>query len=204
MRAVTSTALAIAAGALGLGGLLVAPADAAFEIVFQSVDVRPLAGLGTFTLLFNQAPDFDTVDEFAGRPNSFQYEVDTSWDGGASGPLDFESIDWVFRGDEVRLGGTVPIRGPTGSGDGGPTSGGFGPVKDVAPITMDGNRVSFTVDLRALGETDDVFRYRVFALDRGSLTNQIEAAYVPLPPAVFIGAAGMVGAIASRRFVRQL
>ncbi|HLL88288.1 MAG TPA: hypothetical protein VK324_03200, partial [Tepidisphaeraceae bacterium] len=106
MRAVISTALATAAGALLLTA---APAAAAFEIVSQDLQLDRANGLGTFSLLFNQVPDFDTTDAFGRPQNSFQYEVDTNWNGSGAQPFAYESIGWVFRGDEIRFGGTVPI-----------------------------------------------------------------------------------------------
>jgi hypothetical protein len=199
MRGVTA---AVAVGAWLVGIMGAAPARAAFEIVDQQLAYSEVTGLATFTLLFNQAPDFETVDEFDRPRNSFQYEVDLNWDGDPARQFDFESIGWVFRGDEVRFGGTVPIRAGQG-GDGSPESGGWGPVKDVAPIVVDGTRATFTVDFGALGESDDLFRYRVFALEYGTMTNVIDAAYVPLPPAVLIGAVGLAASLAARRTLRR-
>jgi len=76
----------------------------------QSVDVDPSAGTATFSLWFDHAPDFHSIDA-AGRPvDSFQIEVDGTWQPGQ--PL-MQEISTIVRGDEIHFGWTLPIRAAT-------------------------------------------------------------------------------------------
>lgn len=67
---------------------------------------------------FNRLPDFFTVDALERQADSFQYYI-----GFQSFPLNFESL---VRGEEIHVAGDIRVRAPIG--DGGPGSGGWGPI----------------------------------------------------------------------------
>src|SRR5688572_26083180 len=72
---------------------LAAPAvsSGAFEILSHSVDVDPEARNARFSIIFNQPPDFLTVDEFDRPANAFQY-----WYDAQPGGFEFSGEDVVI------------------------------------------------------------------------------------------------------------
>src|SRR5207248_1105170 len=122
--------ISVAVLATGLGAVRWAhAAEVDFHIIDQSVVVDRPAGTATFTLTFDRQPDFIAIDH--GQGQAFQYEVDvdsTSFDR----PIDWSDIDTVIRGGELFEGRGLPVRDRDGA-DGGPDSGGWGPVRALLP-----------------------------------------------------------------------
>lgn len=165
----------------------VAPAARAdFTLVSQDLDLSRKDDAVRFTLTFNQAPDFTTVDA-QGRPaNSFQVEFDGAVDPSTQLPTDMTAI---VRGDEIHVANGVRVRTPTG--DGGPDSGGWGPVVGTVPFSLTGNTVSFSVPLEDLGWTGGDWSANIFSLNYGDLTAQQTVTSIPAPPAFWAGLAGL-------------
>ncbi len=170
-----------------------------FHIVSNSVSVDRAKNSATFTLTFDQKPDFVAVDN--GQPDAFQYEIDA--DSTSMGrTIGFNDVDAVVRGGEIFEGKGLPVRSP--SGDGGSNSGGWGPVKALLPFQTSGDSVQFTTDLGTIGDNGDgQFRYRVFTTQNGTFTGQVVGAVIPLPAAVWTGLT-MLGGIGVFRQIRRL
>jgi hypothetical protein len=192
--------------AAGLGVLSAAPAVALadaedFHLVAQTVGVDTDAQTATFTLTFNRVPDFTAAAGGGGQPNAFQYEIDAdthSFDD----PLDFDDLDTVIRGAEIHQGEGLPVRDR--DGDGGPNSGGWGPVRALLPFELDDQTLTFTTGLSTIGdEGDGRFRYRLITIDDGALTSDTQGAVIPLPAPVWAGIV-MLSALGAARALRQV
>jgi len=193
VRILASSALA------ALVSAMVAPAARAdFALVSQDLTVNGKDATASFSLTFNQAPDFTTVDSLGRPANSFQVEFDGAVDPATSLPDDLTA---VVRGDEIRLGDGLPIRTPTG--DGGANSGGWGPVVGTVPFSLTGDTVSFDVPTSELGWTGGQWQASVYSLAYGDLTAQQTVSSIPTPPAFWAGLAGLtvVGGLSVRRKV---
>ncbi len=158
------------------------PARAEFALVSQDLTVSRQAAVVDFSLTFNQPPDFRTIDA-AGIPvNSFQVE----FNGNAALPADMTA---VVRGDEIHLANAVRVRSPVG--DGGPDSGGWGPITGSVPFSLTGSTVSFAVPGADLGWTGGAWQASTYSLAYGDLTAQQSVSSVPAPPAFWGGLAGL-------------
>ena len=187
---------------LGTAAAVAGPVD--FQIVSQSVLVDRVGKTATFALTFNQKPDFSLVPG-DGQANAFQYEVDPNWAGldAGGGGVGFDDINAIVRGSEIWEGTGLPIRQRDGNGGEPNVSGGWGPVRDIVPFEVKGDAFSFTTSLDDLGDSDGVFRYRVFATDRGRMTSEINGNVIPLPAAVATGLVMLGGVGFARRFARR-
>ena len=202
---VVSSATIAAAAAVAAGAAMVAlpaatarGAEADFKIVDHSVAVDLQKQTATFTLVFDERPDFVAGD--MGQPMAFQYEIDAH-DTSLNTPLTFNDIDTVVRGTEIGRGQGLPVRDRDGDG-GGPEAGGWGPVRALLPFELTDNTLTFTAGLSALGDTDGKFRYRVLTTENGSVTSEAQGAVIPLPAASLTGV-GMLTALGVARVVRM-
>ena len=200
---VLSTATFVATAAAGSVVMLPAAAargaQADFVIVDQSVSVDTARQTATFTLVFDEKPDF-TAGDRGQQAMAFQYEIDAH-DTKLNAPLTFNDIDTVVRGNEIGRGQGLPVRDRDGDG-GGPEAGGWGPVRALLPFELTDNTLTFTAGLTALGDTDGKFRYRVLTTENGSVTSEVKAAVIPLPAASLTGV-GMLTALGVARVVRM-
>jgi hypothetical protein len=159
-----------------------------FTLVSQNLTIDRQDHIADFSLTFNQAPDFFTLDSF-GRPvDSFQYNFNGNFQvgGGQEFP---NNLTAIVRGDEIHLGDGIRIRNP--NGDGGPDSGGWGPVIASVPYRLIGNNISFSVPTADLGYTGRYYQYEVFSLQDGAATADHNITVVPLPSAFWSGLVGM-------------
>jgi hypothetical protein len=188
---------------VGLGAAAASAEPVNFEIVSQNAVVDKVGKTATFTLTFNQAPNFALVPG-NGQANSFQYEIDPNWggQGDPDGAITFNDISSIVRGAEVFQGAGLPIR--ERDGDGGPTAGGWGPVRDVVPFNLNGQALTFTTPLGSLGDADGVFRYRVFSSDHGTVSSEARGAVIPLPAALGAGIMVLGGMGLARRWKRRV
>ena len=177
-----------------------ARAQEAFALAGHSVEVDNAASTATFRLTFNREPVFFVSEGTA--TDAFQVEIDgdsTSFDQ----PLLFDTIDAVVRGAEISQADGLPIRDR--EGDGGEGSGGWGPVRGFVPFDLDGDTISFTTAWSLIGDDDGKFRYRIIAIDDGSVTSEVTAAIIPVPAALWGGAimlssAGLLHKLRGRSF----
>ena len=171
-----------------------AAARAAFEIVAHDARVDAVNRTTTFTFTFTDPPDFFTTNELGQPTNAFQcfYDVDPSDD-----EVGFVGDDVVIiRGAEIRFANDIPIRESLNeTGEEFPNAEGWGEVRGSVDYELDSSTVSFTTSWDVLGESDDNFGYRLFALEQAELTSEVtflSRILVPLPPAVLPGAALLV------------
>ena len=167
------TALAV------LGGLVMATVtvrtaaaedqDAAppFLLVEETISNDAARRVTSFELIFNQAPDFFTVDEFGRQRHAFQYYIDTKAAPPPVPELPSPGLDLVIRGGEIARTGELVLR-LAGGGDG---EQGWGRVLAQVPFVLHGNGLGFTVPWSALGETDGRFSYGLLLLDQGAATD---------------------------------
>lgn len=179
--------------------VVAAPAARAdFALVSQDLSINRQAGSATFSLTFNQQPNFYTTDA-AGRPaNSFQVEFDGTYDPALPSYYP-TSLTAVVRGDEIHVGSGVTVRSPAGNG--GDNSGGWGPVLSSVPFTTVGNTVTFTTPMADLGTANgNPYQYAVFSLEYGSLTAERVVTSIPTPAAFAGGLVGLgIVALVTRR-----
>jgi hypothetical protein len=154
-----------------------------------------------FSLTFNQLPDFTTVEP-SGRPaESFQVNFDGNYVPGSGNAYNYNNLTGIVRGDEIHIAGNLPIRSATGNG--GPNSGGWGPLVDTVPFSLVGDTVSFSVPGTALGWTGHDYQYSVFSLADGAATATQTGTMVPTPRAFFAGLAGLIMVGGASRVVRK-
>ena len=174
---------------------------AGLQLVSQSIQVDKPYRQVDFSLTFNHAPDFQTVDSFGRPADSFQYEIVPN----TSAPFDqlsFLSIAAVIRGDEIG-GGMLPIRNGVQNGsDPSPLSGGWGTIRASVPFTLNGNQLSFDASFNMLGTANGLFSYEVCTTNFGATVSEAQGVSVPLPPALSAGLylLAAMGAVTSFRF----
>jgi hypothetical protein len=164
-------------------------ARANFVLVSHHLTLDHATDTAAFELVFNQKPDFHSVDSDGRVINSFQIEF--AGDHALDGLPYPQNLTAVIRGEEIHIANAVRIRKPIG--DGGSNSGGWGPVIDSGPFSVDQNKISFSTSIDDLGLRGREFNYSVYSLESGSLTAIEEVHVVPLPSAVEMGL--FVGAI---------
>ncbi len=176
-----------------------AAARAAFEIVAH--DARVDANrTTTFTFTFTDPPDFFTTNELGQPANAFQcfYDADPSDD-----EVGFVGDDVVIiRGAEIRFANDIPIRESLNeTGEEFPNAEGWGEVRGSVDYELDSSTLSFTTSWDLLGESDDNFGYRLFALEQAELTSEVtflSRILVPLPPPLLLAGVGLLLAARQR------
>ena len=163
-----------------LGVVKIGAAVAGIEIVSESAAVDRDSGNVRFSVVFDESPDFWTLDEFGRVADSFQYEIDADW--AAPVGLPAEGLEAVVRGEEIRVADTLRIRdaGLTVTPDSDPVAGGWGAVRAEVPFELDGAELTFTAHLSHLGDDGDgYFAYRLFTTEFGLTTSEIESRLLP-------------------------
>jgi hypothetical protein len=160
---------------LALLACLAAAARAAradFAFLSQTAVFDPATQQVNFTIDFNQAPDFMTVDQYGRQADSFQYYIV----GDPSRPYP-ENYDSIVRGEELHLTGSeLRIRNaaPPVSD---PAAGGWGSVRGEVPINIDGDVLTFSAPLGVLSDhsTNGEFTYTLETYQYGALTDDVTA-----------------------------
>ena len=149
-----------------------------FKFVSESAVLNPQTQEVTFTLAFNQAPDFSTTDLYNRQGHSFQYFIV----GRPFFPYP-SNFDSIIRGEEIHLThDNIRIRNSTHS-DVDPASGGWGTIRGVVPFKVNGNLLTFSAPLRVLSDhsNDGSFDYRLESYEYGSTTNFVDSRSVIVP-----------------------
>ena len=168
-------------------------ARAAFEVVSHNASVDEIRRRTTFTVTFNESPDFFTTNELGEPDNAFQFFYDSE---PAGDEIDFAGEDVVIiRGAEIRFDDNIPIRDSLNpGGEEFPNAEGWGEMLGSVDYELDGTTITFAGGWDVLRETDGVFGYRLFAFEQAELTNEViflSRILVPLPPAVLLGTVGL-------------
>lgn len=176
----------------GTGTALGQPVDQALgqssqgplRVVSRTVDVDKAAEVVRFEVVYDRAPDFQTVDA-EGRPaDSFQFHLDTAT--GNQGILGISPYPWeaIVRGDEIHLKGDLPVRDHTKSPSSDPASGGWGPVVGSVAYSLSGERMTFDVPFSMLSTPDGVLAHSLEVYRYGTLAERLDSApAVPGAPA---------------------
>ena len=167
--------------------VLAPAARADFTLVSQDLTINRQAATAAFALTFNQAPDFKSVAADGAPADSFQVEFYGAVDPVTSLPDDLTA---VVRGDEIAAAHALRVRAPTG--DGGPGSGGWGPVVGTVPFQTFGDTVSFVIPTADLGYAGGAWQASAYSLSAGALTAQQSVSSIPTPPAFWSGLVGLV------------
>ena len=176
-------------------GRLQAEAEAVpvtFSFTAESAMFDPATGNVQFRVVFNQAPDFFTVDSVGRQADSFQYFI--FGDPQLPYPGYFDSI---IRGAEVRSpADPLPIRNSVPPNDD-PATGGWGPIRGSVPFSLDGTILTFATPLTLISDhsVDGHFAYRldtyVFGITTRSIEN--ESSVAPEPATLLLFATTMAG-----------
>jgi len=155
-----------------------AQAPSALTALSESAVYEPATGLVTFTLAFNRAPDFRTVDEFGRQADSFQYYIL----GNLSLPYP-AYYDSIIRGEEIHVvPGLLRIRNPLPA-DPDPATGGWGPIRGEVPYRLDANVLTFSVALSTISEhsVDGHFSYELLLTQYGASSQFLQSESVVSP-----------------------
>ena len=172
---------------------------AQFRLVSESAVSDPQTHAVTFTIAFNQPPDFFTLDMDSIPANSFQYFIF----GDQSLPYP-GYFDAIIRGDEIHLAGALRVRNAAPSSSD-PSSGGWGSVRGTVPYTLTGDRLAFTTPLSLISDhsLDGLFSYQVESYEFGTTTQSVignSSLVVPEPgPLALFACAGISGFALLRR-----
>jgi hypothetical protein len=157
-----------------------------FEIERQFATFEPSADPSIFfRLIFNEAPDFTTVDQFNRQADSFEYQTP----------------DAVIRGAELFVSGDmIRVRALSPPDTTDTNSGGWGPIIDSVPFTLSGTTMTFSIPFQFLA-SGPTFAYTVFAATFGAQTGPIingvtiagSPTTIPEPSTWLMMALGFVG-----------
>lgn len=177
--------LAIAAMQLGL----VTSAFASFDIVYDVAHLDQATGQTTFHFEFSEPVDLTTVDEAGWAARQFQVFVygDESLDY----PDKFSAI--IRTAESPETGNNVVVRAASPQNDAeasDPLSGGWGRVLAVAPLTVSGNGVTFTLSNASFNSFgNNVFKYDLMTVEYGGMGSFSPGRMATLAPVPEIGTA---------------
>jgi len=155
-----------------------------FRTVSDSVETDFTAHTTTFTVRFDCAPDFLTLDQYGRQKNSFQYYIDRDLDGEIFSP---DADVLIVRGEEIHSADALRVREALGD-DPSKTSGGWGPVCATVPFDLNGDTLSFTLSWNTFDSSDQRFRYALETYEFGSMNDELIHS-IPLPAAFWAGGA---------------
>lgn len=186
MRTSTRAMIAAMSGVVLCGSALTARAD----FLLESQDFSMNQQTANFSLTFNQAPDFYTLDSLGRPADSFQIDFNGAYSPNPGPQGNFvNNFTSVVRGDEIHVANNIRIRGT--AGDGGPNSGGWGAIVGAVPFSLIGDTISFSVPTKDLGWTGHSVQFTTLSLADGAQTSSRTVTMVPTPRAFPAGVAGL-------------
>ena len=145
-------------------------ARAEFMFISQSAVFNPASQEVQFTIEFNQAPDFFTVDAFGRQENSFQYSIV----GNHNLPYP-QNWDSIIRGEEIHVTmDTIRVRNSFPP-DTDPNSGGWGSIRGSVPFNLNDNILTFSTPLDLISDhsIDGIFNFWLETEVFGSATESV-------------------------------
>jgi len=124
-----------------------------------------------FGITFDAPPDFYTIYAADYQLDSFQFYISYSL------PYLVTFAPIIVRGEEIHLNSTVVIRNGVGA-DGGPHSGGWGPVRAETPYVLSGTVLTFNVPSSVIGDDDGYFWYVLDCTKYGATTSSMTGSSV--------------------------
>jgi hypothetical protein len=129
-----------------------------------STNVNAKTGTVTFSIMFDDVPNFTTVDAFGRQADSFQFYVDSQRKSllgdfykAARGEADPIGKS-IIRGESIHAGSGIPIVWVDPAG-GPPESGGWGATHTTVPFSLHGKMLKLEVSIPDLEDDDGVFWY---------------------------------------------
>ena len=170
-------------------------ARAEFMFISQSAVFNPASQEVQFTIEFNQAPDFFTVDAFGRPENSFQYFIV----GNPKLPYP-QNYDSIIRGDEIHVTmDTIRVRNSFPPNYADPNSGGWGSIRGSVPFILNDNILTFStpLDLISNHSIDGNFNFRLDTYVFGSTTESVISQSIVAEPSslmlIGIGTLTLIG-----------
>lgn len=164
----------------------------------------------TFSINFNQIPDFFTADSAGRQAAAFQYYIDAEGlDPTPGRDAAASTVDSIISGGEIHLGGDLRIRDRYGN-DGTDPDSGWGPILGSVPYSLSGTTVSFTTPWSFLKDDDGIFTYQLLLTEYGQLFSELGVTYgrsgesyppntVPIPSTIGLAILGLIALLAIRR-----
>jgi hypothetical protein len=159
--------------AIGIAVVLLTSVAHAVAPQWLSTHVDRKAGTVVFTVMFEDVPDFTTIDTAGRQADSFAFFVDSEQPSpiqdfyqAAAGQQDAtgKSIIW---GESIHSSGVVSVVW-VDSVSGSTANGGWGRTVTTVPFTLHGAMLRFEVPLLDLQDDDGVFWYYVTTVEYGS------------------------------------
>ena len=150
---------------------LVLASTAHAKIVSSGAVSDPFTNRTYFSITFDAPPDFYTVDAYDRAADEFQFYISYAL------PYLETSAPIIVRGGEIHYNSTIAIRDGVGA-DGGPHSGGWGPVRAEVPYVLTGTIVTFNVPSSVIGDDDGYFWYILDCFRYGTTTSRMYGASV--------------------------
>jgi hypothetical protein len=164
--------------------LIAAPANAA-TLTNVSIDIN--AGVVSFALTYDSAPDFFTVDSFGRQAESFQFYIG----GSGSGPPQFLApLASVIRGEEIHTFGAIPVRSSNAPPEPPPGTG-WGGIRAMLPYSLNNNVLTFVATLADLNEPDGYYPQITWEAYHFGATYAGHGSPLPLPGALALFATGL-------------
>ena len=174
-----------------------------FTLEAGSVSDIDNSGNVTFTLQFNRAPDFFTLDAYDRQADAFQFYIATT----TNIPLFYPPRPYasLIRGGEIYYDNAIVIRNDGPPDDNDPHSGGWGSVRGNVPYSLSSQTLIFSVPADVL-DVQGPFAYSLLLTSFGAATHNPytgdSGGPIPVPePATFSLA---LAAALTRLFFRNL
>jgi hypothetical protein len=145
-----------------------------FTIVSQSAHYERQNATVTFTVVFNQAPNFLATDVYGRQQDSFQYFI--VGDNDLHYPANYDSI---IRAEEIHVTRTsIRIRNGYPPDYADSNSGGWGTIRATVPFTVHGRVLTFSTPLRSISDHPDqkTIPYQLESYEFGADTRLVQGA----------------------------
>lgn len=140
--------------------MAVSPIKVLAHSALYDTDLQQVA----FSVTFDRAPDFFTVDQFGRQQDAFQFYLNTI------PSMSYPDGPWerIVRGSEIYVNGDLRIREGWPPAPPGEPSGGWGVIVDTVPYVLQGTTVTFTYSFTSADTVTGQFTYDLLATYYGA------------------------------------